>query len=706
MDNGISLRPEVTENKVPGLSALLGVLPLSAGLAVTAAGLLPSTGLPWWAVFLAALALLGVLLVIPGRKNWLFPAGCGLLLVTGLIFAGPLGLSAGWLLNDLLSRLTVATGRIYLEFETGGGSVPAFLWGAGCLVLLDRQALTTGKFYWLLPALLLTVVGAVLGENGPGLLLICLGMAGCLLPGGWRERGSRFLALCLAGAAALGLGMAGRNLPLEQWKSDLRQAYHALRWDNAAASMPEGRLDGLGAWEKSDAPALKVTLSQPEAMYLRGGVYEVYTGQSWEKRANADRAEASDLYYWLHAADFYGQSQIASAAAQAGVSDRLEVTVENVGACRAHGYWPYGSALSADPEAIGDDAFPAENTFVSVPGSLQTWYGIQRTLAEEGRGSDYLTLERAYAADVTAADLQLTETAWQVLNRQLGEDTGSRTLGEIQTTIRDYLAEHLHYDEQVHTPLGNEDFLHYVLERSNAGYSVHYATAAVLMLRYFGVPARYVEGYYLMPEQAEAMETGEAVTLTEENAHAWAEFYLNGVGFIPFEVTPGYIRQEELDFGNDENGGGQSVYTATPREFEQPQGMDSQQEPPRQSQFQMPRTCWLLAGLLLLFLLVLPLIRRARFLRKMKKIDQGPCREAIQAKYGYARYLMTFLDRVPEDTAAHAAELNREAAFSGHPMTEEQRQEMDAFVSDLKDRCKKAWNVPKSIYYRWFRCVI
>ena len=90
----------------------------------------------------------------------------------------------------------------------------------------------------------------------------------------------------------------------------------------------------------------------------------------------------------------------------------------------------------------------------------------------------------------------------------------------------------------------------------------------------------------------------------------------------------------------------------------------------------------------------------------MKKIDQGPCREAIQAKYGYARYLMTFLDRVPEDTAAHAAELNREAAFSGHPMTEEQRQEMDAFVSDLKDRCKKAWNVPKSIYYRWFRCVI
>ena len=81
MDNGITLRPEGTDMGAPGLSALLGVLPLSAGLAAAAAGLFPSLGLPWWAVFLAALALHGVLLAIPNRKNWLWAflsGGCSM----------------------------------------------------------------------------------------------------------------------------------------------------------------------------------------------------------------------------------------------------------------------------------------------------------------------------------------------------------------------------------------------------------------------------------------------------------------------------------------------------------------------------------------------------------------------------------------------------------------------------------------------------
>ncbi len=87
------------------------------------------------------------------------------------------------------------------------------------------------------------------------------------------------------------------------------------------------------------------------------------------------------------------------------------------------------------------------------------------------------------------------------------------------------------------------------LERSGSGYSVHYATAAALMLRYFGVPARYVEGYFLSAEEAGRYAAGERIVLTERNAHAWAEYYLDGVGWIPFETTPGYTDDEELNAG-------------------------------------------------------------------------------------------------------------------------------------------------------------
>ena len=54
------------------------------------------------------------------------------------------------------------------------------------------------------------------------------------------------------------------------------------------------------------------------------------------------------------------------------------------------------------------------------------------------------------------------------------------------------------------------------------------------MLRYFGVPARYVEGYFLSAAEAASYQPGQSITLTEIHAHAWAEYYLPGVGFVPF----------------------------------------------------------------------------------------------------------------------------------------------------------------------------
>lgn len=51
---------------------------------------------------------------------------------------------------------------------------------------------------------------------------------------------------------------------------------------------------------------------------------------------------------------------------------------------------------------------------------------------------------------------------------------------------------------------GTNDFAAYVLQVGKRGYSVHYAACAAVMLRYFGVPSRYVEGYYINAETAAA----------------------------------------------------------------------------------------------------------------------------------------------------------------------------------------------------------
>lgn len=51
---------------------------------------------------------------------------------------------------------------------------------------------------------------------------------------------------------------------------------------------------------------------------------------------------------------------------------------------------------------------------------------------------------------------------------------------------------------------------------------------------------RYVEGYLLTPETLKEAGTAETVTVSQKYAHAWPEIYLDGMGWIPVEVTPKY----------------------------------------------------------------------------------------------------------------------------------------------------------------------
>ncbi|MDR0220461.1 MAG: hypothetical protein LBI54_03525 [Lachnospiraceae bacterium] len=79
-------------------------------------------------------------------------------------------------------------------------------------------------------------------------------------------------------------------------------------------------------------------------------------------------------------------------------------------------------------------------------------------------------------------------------------------------------------------------FPDYFLFESRSGYCSYYATAFVLMARELGLPARYVQGYYV----SNANLGLEPVSVTDNMAHAWPEVYFRGVGWIPFEPTPGF----------------------------------------------------------------------------------------------------------------------------------------------------------------------
>ena len=66
------------------------------------------------------------------------------------------------------------------------------------------------------------------------------------------------------------------------------------------------------------------------------------------------------------------------------------------------------------------------------------------------------------------------------------------------------------------------------------GYCVHAATALNYMLRDAGLPSRIGTGYMIEEDKRQ----GSAVMLTGKNAHAWAELYLEGVGWLIMDVAP------------------------------------------------------------------------------------------------------------------------------------------------------------------------
>ena len=108
-----------------------------------------------------------------------------------------------------------------------------------------------------------------------------------------------------------------------------------------------------------------------------------------------------------------------------------------------------------------------------------------------------------------------------------GLSSGSPT---IIKDVKDYIQNAATYGD-IEVPDYVTDLAVYFLTIGKQGICQHFATAATLMYRSLGVPARYVEGYLA---NAKAYSW---VTITGESAHAWVEVYLDGIGWIPVEVT-------------------------------------------------------------------------------------------------------------------------------------------------------------------------
>ncbi len=90
------------------------------------------------------------------------------------------------------------------------------------------------------------------------------------------------------------------------------------------------------------------------------------------------------------------------------------------------------------------------------------------------------------------------------------------------------------------------------LFRNRAGYCQHFSGAMALLLRMAGIPTRVASGF---SPGSPTLDSG-GYEVTDLDAHSWVEVYFSGIGWVPFDPTPG-VAPADLQAGRGD-------LTATP----------------------------------------------------------------------------------------------------------------------------------------------
>ena len=180
--------------------------------------------------------------------------------------------------------------------------------------------------------------------------------------------------------------------------------------------------------------------------------------------------------------------------------------------------------------------------------SASVLYADPKTLMAQLLESDYKTFVRDNYLQVPAnSDMtELRELFGDILaDAPMVNNAGDKLA--ILNRIRERISEMAVYSLTPGRTPSNRDFVNYFLTENHKGYCTHFATAGVLLARMAGIPARYVTGYVVVGEDfnKDNMNSDQSYTIDikDNRSHAWAEIYLDGYGWMPFEFTAGYSEE-------------------------------------------------------------------------------------------------------------------------------------------------------------------
>ncbi len=280
---------------------------------------------------------------------------------------------------------------------------------------------------------------------------------------------------------------------------------------------------GGGSPNGETVTVLRIQSDTSGRVYLRYNSFGDYTGTGF-----ADGVEYGVLLNGTHSANY-----LPSYAMQERGFDLSRISIDIYGG----GYYlsPYYEGVT-NPYPQTSDIYAQGN----ASEVYTLWYYAYDYLSDGGLvGSTSLSgAELAYRQFVNNQYLSVPANTAAYLNAIIAEKELSRSDPYVINAVANYIRNAAEYDTDYLNTLVDgktldqqSDCVVSFLRDYQVGVCRHYAAAATMMFRCLGIPARYVGGYVA------SAKAGEWVEVTNKEAHAWTEVYIDGFGWVAVEVT-------------------------------------------------------------------------------------------------------------------------------------------------------------------------
>ena len=299
-------------------------------------------------------------------------------------------------------------------------------------------------------------------------------------------------------------------------------------------------------------------------MLLRGTARSTYTGYSWEDYAAKSRVLYYDFTRRAKRADVFGTDLIEALEDPGAAFESVRATVTMLNE---------GSSTLFVPARLTDFDMTLKNAlYYNSVGEMFLTRNV-----EKGDVYSFTALEpispgavsRLAAGMKNTRDAGYEEALRDYTQLPDGIDEGVYQIAEMFTegaatdaekaeAILNGLNANCAYRLDVEYPPQDRDFVSYFLLESREGYCSYFASAMAVMCRMEGIPARYVEGYRVYAEP------DGAVNITGEDAHAWVEVYIKGIGWVAYDPTPGAETEDEPHSGEGPDSTPEPTPTPTP----------------------------------------------------------------------------------------------------------------------------------------------